>query len=106
MTLNSKDLTLEDHRLISKIAARAVRLYQKYGRKREMIDIILDLENVKCELDLQALFDADDGNFSHDIGGIHNHLDHETGELRDCFWPRFAKPSASAKGKQAEVLKV
>lgn len=45
-----------------------------------------------CNLDLEALNKADDFNFLHDIVGINRHLDHNTYRLRDCFWPRFAKP--------------
>ena len=39
-------------------------------------------------VDLQALLDAPYGTFVHDLDGIHNHLDRETGELADCFLPR------------------
>jgi hypothetical protein len=44
-----------------------------------------------CDLDLEALLKADDFNFSHDIAGIHNHLNRETKKLDNWFLPRFAR---------------
>ena len=43
-----------------------------------------------CPLALQALLDADEGDFLHDIGGINRHLDRDTGRLGDGFIPRYA----------------
>lgn len=44
-----------------------------------------------CALDLQRMLDADDFNIAHDFFGIGRHLDRETGELMNCFLPRFAR---------------
>lgn len=86
-----RQLMLRDHRLISKIGHRAAELYKLYGINSEpAIDFMLDIERMECDLDLQALLDADEANFLHDIGGIRRHLNHQTGELQDCFWPRYA----------------
>lgn len=43
-----------------------------------------------CELDLQKLLDAPDGDFGHDVFGIRRHINRQTGELGDCFLPRCA----------------
>ena len=41
-------------------------------------------------LRLEELLEADDLDFIHDVFGIRRHLDVATGELRDCFVPRYA----------------
>ena len=43
-----------------------------------------------CQLDLAKMIAANRSDLIHDIVGINRHLDRETGELRDCFLPRFA----------------
>jgi hypothetical protein len=43
-----------------------------------------------CPLRLKEFAEADDANFSHDIGGIHRHLNMKKNMLEDCFLPRFA----------------
>ena len=75
--------------LISKIADRAVAMF---GCRK--IDIVMDLcycIEGGCDLDLERLLNADDSNFSHDIAGIHNHLNRETKKLDNWFLPRFAR---------------
>lgn len=49
--------------------------------------------NLTCPMDLYKLIEADDFNFWHDVSGIGQHLNRETGELENCFHPRCAKPS-------------
>jgi hypothetical protein len=86
---------IADHQLIEQIAMRAASLYERItGTKPEPAYIASELHMVHREivpLDLQRLLDADDGNFAHDIGGIHRHL--EIGnpcKLSSGFMPRFA----------------
>ena len=43
-----------------------------------------------CPLKLAELAAADTPNFIHDVAGIAQHIDRVTGELRDCFVPRYA----------------
>jgi hypothetical protein len=43
-----------------------------------------------CPLDLRGLLDAADMDYWHDISGINQHLDRETGHLMNCFVPRYA----------------
>ena len=56
-------------------------------------DFAMDLElaHAGCPLDLDKLLDAGSGDFWHDVGGIANYLNRNTGELMDCFVPQFAK---------------
>lgn len=58
----------------------------------ERITLIMDLDNThqSIGLNLDALLEADDLDFSHDIVGIRNHMNRQTKELDDCFVPRYA----------------
>jgi len=47
-----------------------------------------------CPLDLDHMAQASRADLMHDIAGIHRHLDRTTGQLQDCFVPRFAKQEA------------
>lgn len=86
----------EESNLIDAIARRAVALYERLGVKpprpqyiASEIEIVHD-EIVK--LRLKDLLEADEGNFAHDIAGIHRHLRiyKNQSELSDGFMPRFA----------------
>jgi hypothetical protein len=44
-------------------------------------------------LKLAELLAADDFNFTHDVFGIARHIDRETGQLKNCFSPRFSQLS-------------
>jgi hypothetical protein len=53
----------------------------------------MDITAAHCNgmtLNLTALLNADDANFAHDIGGIVQHINRQTGELENCFVPRYA----------------
>ena len=58
----------------------------------EFQDILMDLSAVqnKNPLKLQELLNADGPNFTHDVGGIRKNLNRTTGELENCFVPRFS----------------
>lgn len=43
------------------------------------------------EMKLEELLNAPLEDFSHDVLGINQHLDHGTHKLTDCFLPRYAK---------------
>jgi hypothetical protein len=88
------DTTKAQLTLISKIADRAHVLEHGAGaryRGQEQLTWMMDLSAVmnSCPIDLAALLAADDVNFAHDVFGIRRHIDRETGELADCFVPRF-----------------
>lgn len=86
------EATREESELIAQIVKRARGL----GLDRSVIDLLMDVEACHCNgcpLDLPRLLAADDFNLMHDVGGIVRHLSRDTGELLDCFWPRFAAPT-------------
>ncbi len=85
--------TKSDAQLIRKIVDRATKEYADLGKNLDAMSLSMDLLATHangCELNLQALLDADRFQFLHDIGGIQRHLDRQTGELGGCFLPRFA----------------
>lgn len=93
------DLTREEFDVAEEIATRAVDLYKRSadGRAIKKMEFVMDVCacHLKCPLDLFRLLASDDENFAHDIFGIRRHINRETGELNDCFLPRFAKQEGS-----------
>ncbi len=88
------DSTKKDARLITRIAARAVAAAAMAGWHYAPSDAEMDLTACHrngCPLDLAALAEADDFNFSHDVFGIRRHLNRKTGLLMDFFTPRYTK---------------
>lgn len=88
------DSTPKDAELISKIADRAVTAAAEAGWHYAMSDAEMDLTACHLNgnpLDLAALAEADDFNFSHDVFGIRKHLNRKTGKLMDFFTPRYTK---------------
>lgn len=80
--------------LIVSIAKRAEKFFKKQGYHKTRLDIIMDITAVHYNgnpLRLCDLHDADDFNFNHDIAGIHKNLNRTTGNLENCFVPRFSK---------------
>jgi hypothetical protein len=67
------------------------------GRLAFMMDLLAaDGVNGNPPIDFTGLLAADEFNFLHDVCGIARHLDRSTGELADCFIPRFARSSQAA----------
>lgn len=90
----SFDCSLLESRLLTKIAQRAVTLAKAHGLDLPFSDMEMDLTACHCNgcpLDLERLLEATDSNFGHDVFGIRKHLDRTTGELTNCFVPRFAE---------------
>tara|TARA_R110002012_G_scaffold242624_1_gene417013 strand:- start:67 stop:378 length:312 start_codon:yes stop_codon:yes gene_type:complete len=84
-----------DFELIAKIVERAGKMYARnsFPLHPEHLEILkVDINDVhsKTPLRLAAWLAADEGNFAHDVAGIHNNLDRVNGVLENCFVPRFA----------------
>lgn len=86
-------LSPEEREAVDRIVTRAVALYRRGRITRERADIMIDISVVHHKLPLRLLemAEAPDFDLIHDISGINRHLDRKTGELRDCFVPRFAR---------------
>lgn len=87
--------TREEMDLIGKIADRAERLGMVgqshwYTHQTAVMDLCATHAN-GTPLDFAGLLEAPDFDFAHDIAGIANHIDRETGRLGSCFLPRCAK---------------
>ena len=84
----------EDNALIWQIGRRAEMMYARHGVDVMAAYIAAEVKTVHeeiCKLRLKELLETDDGNFAHDITGIHKHIDILDGSFRDGFSPRFAK---------------
>lgn len=84
-----------DKVIIHKIAMRATKHIQDV--KMFHIDMDVSACHICNPLKLQELLDADDFNFVHDVGGIVQNINRETGKLDNCFLPRFTKPNKKDK---------
>lgn len=79
-----------DREMIERIVGRAGMMF---GKDYKALDIDMDITATHCNgmpLRLADLLLADDFNFAHDLLGIRKHLNRTTGELENCFVPRFA----------------
>jgi hypothetical protein len=80
--------------LIHKIAVRAVGLAAQVGiQGHDMMTATMDITACHCNgcpLKLDELARADEANFAHDVLGIRRHINRRTGQLEDCFLPRYA----------------
>ena len=83
----------EDMKLEAEIAKRAVAMAKEFGFEYNQMTAIMDIDachNNGNPLKLQELLDADDFNFGHDVFGIRQHIDRSTGQLQNCFVPRYS----------------
>ena len=86
-------ITKEDAIAISKIAMLAADGDPTY----DVMALDMDLTACHthgCPLDLDHMAQASRADLMHDVLGIDQCLDRETGHLRYCFVPRFAKAEA------------
>jgi hypothetical protein len=86
----------EDQAIVNKIVERARQLATQFNIEYPTHEISMDLTAAHevSPLPLQKLLDTADTNladFSHDVFGIHRHINRITGELQDAFVPRCAR---------------
>lgn len=90
----SFDVNGTDAALIRKIAKRTLAIYEALGApKRFKNKIAIEMDIAACHangnpLNLEKLLAADDFNFEHDVFGIRDTIDRETGKLTCFFSPR------------------
>lgn len=92
MTISFK-VTPADADLIGECVTRARALYVAHGHEVDKLSLTMDITAAHANgypLRLADLLAADDFNFLHDVGGIMQHMDRETGLLLDHFSPRFS----------------
>ena len=62
------------------------------GLRRQQI--VMDLEACHCNgnpLNFIAMYEAPIGDLVHDVVGISNHINRDTGQLEDSFSPRYSE---------------
>jgi len=78
----------EDSILISQIVKRTAK-----SITINTLSLFMDISacHINNPLRLKDLLEAKDGDFWHDVTGISSHIDRESGQLKDCFSPRYSK---------------
>ena len=84
-----RKLSKEEYALCNKIAERSVKVCG-FDKCTAFMDITICHSEAR-EIKLEELLNAPLEDFSHDVLGINQHLDHGTHKLTDCFLPRSAK---------------
>jgi len=85
--------TKGEHETIMKIVARAEEIAKRAEVPFNRLHVSMDISATHangCPLKLDKLLDAEGPDFSHDVFGIIRHIDRETGQLGNCFVPRYA----------------
>lgn len=89
------EVSRADAKLIQQIVDRAVKVELLNGSR---MDLEMDIEATHANgnpLRLAELLAADTFNFSHDVVGIQNCIDRNTGKMTRFFVPRFSAPRKS-----------
>lgn len=86
------NVSKSDGVLIINIVDRATKFAAKYNQP---VPPQLAMDLIACHLngnplDLSSLLSAPYFDFVHDVWGIHRHINRATGELENCFVPRFS----------------
>jgi hypothetical protein len=91
MTITNWDISKDDFYLAVKIAERAKRELTDYPDDEHTL--IMDLNACHangCPLFFKGLLEAPLQDFSHDVTGIREHINRDTGKLEGFFTPRYA----------------
>ena len=86
---------LEESRIISKIAKRAI--VELDFLPAQQMDLMMDIEfaHEESPIEIDQLLEADIGNFAHDIYGIYQNFNRTTKSMENCFVPRYAMQGMS-----------
>ena len=84
-----RKLSKEEYALCNQIAERVVKECG-FDKSTAYMDITICHSEAR-EMKLEELLNAPLEDFSHDVLGINQYLDHGTHKLTDCFLPRYAK---------------
>lgn len=87
------EVGIEEDDIIDEIVTRALSLCRKHGVTYDRMTAFMDMTacHNSTPLRLRDMLKADDLNFAHDVFGIRRHMNRTTGELGDCFLPRYAR---------------
>lgn len=83
-----------EHELIAEIADRASAIARQADNDYPTVEAMMDVTATHancCRLKLKELLSAEKFDFAHDVFGIRRHINRKTGQLEDCFVPRYAE---------------
>ena len=83
--------TTDELVLVRNIAIRAIQQNFVFISMTDLVMDIIACHCNGCSLKLEELLNADDVNFAHDVSGITNNLNRQTGQLENHFVPRYAQ---------------
>jgi hypothetical protein len=85
-------ITRNEDPIIENIVQRLVKYGYEAGCPVDRMPASMDIRaaHLAHPLRLAELLAADEFNFKHDVYGILNHIDRNTGEMKDFFCPRFS----------------
>lgn len=92
----------DDSSKIIKIMLRAASCMSFESRGSSRLEVTMDLTACHlngCPLDLDGLLNAGQGDFMHDVAGIMRHINRRTGQLENCFLPRYASVQRQFYGR-------
>jgi hypothetical protein len=87
------DVTPQEFDLINKIVQRALDVGHRMGRPLNRQNVTMDITAVHKNgnpLRLAGLLGAKEFDFTHDVFGILRHINRKTGQLENCFSPRYS----------------
>jgi hypothetical protein len=87
--------TIRETKQIIDIMLRAASLMNFERRGSSRLEVTMDLTACHlngCPLDLEGLLSAKPSDVIHDVAGIIRHINRQTGQLEDCFCPRYSAP--------------
>ncbi len=91
-----KEKVLSEQLLIDAVNARARQMGYCYHTNFDV-----GIVHARNPLDLRKLLDFPARDFAHDAGGLLEHVDWSTGEIRGMFWPRCgSKPLGTDTEKE------
>ncbi len=97
--------TRHEMEVMDKIVNRAWDMVKEGYKDRLTFYMDLDVcHSNGCPLNFDKLLAFPDGDFYHDIWGIRNKIDRQTGKLTDCFLPRCAFGNADTAIDAQEYL--
>lgn len=83
------DASETDFQSVMDIVDRAIKVDPSLDRMKCQMDLLA--AHNSCPLQLADLTEASPTDFNHDVFGIFCHINRKTGELGDCFLPRYAQ---------------
>ena len=103
MTITNWQISHEERDLLMQCVVRAVHDLRHYPDDVRTLTMDLNAcHSNGCPLDFAGLLQAPLGDFAHDLYGIRNAINRDTGQLtEDCFVPRYAMANQVPDG-QAE----